>query len=93
MAISKETESLGGRNGVPSWMQRVETFSVLYKDREEDRMKVKEKESKGEREKWNREKEIEREREGKKEEEMNLDVLIQDGKTEWGEKDEGRKTR
>lgn len=65
-------------------MQRVETFSVLYKDREKDRMKVREQREK-------KRNEIEKEREGKNEEEMNLDVLIQDRKTEWGEMDEGRK--
>lgn len=57
-------------------MQRVETFPVLYKDREEDRMKIKENGS------TRGMKERKKERTKK---EMNLDVLIQDGKTEWRE--------
>lgn len=57
-------------------MQRVETFPVLYKDREEDRMKVRENGSaRGMRER----------KKGRTKKEMNLDVLIQDGKTEWRE--------
>jgi len=48
----------------------------LYKDREEDRMKVRENGSaRGMRER----------KKGRTKKEMNLDVLIQDGKTEWRE--------